>query len=398
MCEHMIWWQFPKHEDHICQFLKLYASVTLRTVYLSGMSMEIMNVLSIECPNLQTLDFVAAKWVSHISRGETFHYPPKLTRLRMTSPNTYLRSKNIYAFIRCKNEDSKIVTSLQNECPNLQHLTLRGFFLSAVSLNWLGLKANLKELELLDCKPCTHLNKKGCMSSETMYDDILSETVGPLTSLTRFRITSSIIHHVEKRHILHTFLGCIGQFEHLEELTLCNALYSEKDFEAMIPGIVNLKSLEVPEASSFVVDLIGKYLKQIKLLKLLHGKFACESLSSLAHHQTLEQLWIESHESQLDGAGELCDLLAIFDVLVTLPKIKYVKLLGDFDYTLESFPIIESAEIEVQKRVCVPYEEYCCPDANDIIMDRSGEAYHPPCPKSTYEDEDTQKEAWNRWK
>ena len=154
-------------------------------------------------------------------------------------------------------------------------------------------------------------------------------------------------------NVLEKFPGCISHWENLKVLALRGVECSDESFAIMIPGLLNLNSLELEGhiVTSDVISMVGKNLKKITFLELGNGRYSDECLESLVNHPSLESLWIYKEYSHQTELPPTCSWLhAIYAFLATLPKIKRVKMEGFrliFLHTQESFPVIESAEIEV---------------------------------------------------
>ena len=182
-----------------------------------------------------------------------------------------------------------------------------------------------------------------------MLDDVLSAAALSLNSLQRLRLDSYPRH----QHVLEKLPGCIAHWTNLKALALRGVGCSDDSFKMMIPGLLNLDSLELEGSivTSNIISMIGKSLKKITFLKLGNGHYLDESLKSLANHPSLERLWIyKDYVHQWEFTLTRSWLHAIYGVLVTLPKIKRVKMEGFrliFIHTQDSFPAIKSAEIEI---------------------------------------------------
>ncbi|XP_072022796.1 uncharacterized protein [Amphiura filiformis] len=363
-------WEFPMNENDVLKFLTLYAGIGLQEIHLSVASDEIVSYLRVNCPNINTLGIcfkgICVKekskvkhfeWmrgkkkfnvkhhsVSNENLSQLLHFLPKLQRLHLTWPRFW--SNDFYY--------EQIIKLLQ-KC-NLRYVSLHEvdlLFLSKLKKISPATLTSLREVELCD--------KFRVQALET-DDDILSSAVGGMTSLTCLKLTN------ERRRTPHgsfhrryeidgdRLFPSIAHWTHLKILTLQHVRYSTEAFEMMIQGLLNLETLVLEGISvkSSVVNLINIHLKKIKSLQLSPGlyqhissKYSSESLQSLSYHPTVENLAVEQ---TYDERNQINWVERIYDILVTLPKIKKVKLTG---YNLvscfsqASYPSIECAEIEV---------------------------------------------------
>ena len=348
---------FPTDENKVVEFLEKFAGIGLQEVYLSLVSEKIMTTLRKKCPNLETLSFLKAKTpetdnytYDSQTLEDKLYIPPRLRRLEMfASPLpplvSPLRSGVIlgtdYHKIRVNREEK--IFFLLSQCPNLRYISLQGFEISEAGLQKLIENVNIKELDLI--KPYPWPSRRRSM----VLDDVLTAAAAFMNSLQRLRLDSYVRH----KHVLEKFPGCISLWKNLKVLALRGVGCSDESFEMMIPGLLNLDSLELEGSivTSNIISMIGKNLKKITFLKLGNGHYSDESLESLADHPFLERLWIYK-EYTIQWELPLISnwLHAIYGVLVTLPEIKRVTMEGFrliFLHTQESFPVIKSAEIEI---------------------------------------------------
>ncbi|XP_072022362.1 uncharacterized protein [Amphiura filiformis] len=322
-------WQFPENEDDVLKFTRLYAGVGLQEIYLTVVSDEIMSYLRDNCPNIHSLGI--RKEFGHIMK-DNIYFPPKLQRLDLSF--TYSRTNQGILFITCL-----------EKCPHLRKVTFyhRIYYDPSIRecMKKLSEMTRLCELDIV------------CTSPFNMKDENLFSTIGSLTSLTRFTLK------LYKSYEIDNLVRSIAHWTRLKTLTLVQVKYTRKAFEMMISGILNLESLEIggiPMPSSSVVNLIGIHLLKLKSLKLTYLS-SCESLHTLNYHPTLESLEIRlaygyfctEHIKKQEEGVESC-VRRVYDVLVTLPNIRKVKIIGynlQRCFSQEKYPVIKSAEIEV---------------------------------------------------
>ncbi|XP_072047539.1 uncharacterized protein [Amphiura filiformis] len=345
-------WLFPVNEIDVLKFLTLYAGIGLQEIHLSVASDEIMSYLRVNCPNINTLglrfEMMRVKEVSnvrvpkHENRYQLLDFLPKLQRLDLTWPSHcrwLLIEWNCY---------EQIIQSLQ-KC-NLLYISLHEaplFFLPKLKKMSPVTLTSLREMEL---------NVK--FSEQGTADEILSSTVGCMTSLTCFTLTGELRDNTGWVHVRYIeiagdkLLPSISHLTHLKMLTLRWVSYSTEAFEMMIQRLPGLETLALQGLSvtSSVVNLISIHLKKIKSLQLSpcsSSKYSSKCLQSLSYQPTLENLAVQQavYETNQTNWVE-----RIYDILVTLPKIKNVKLTG-YDlvscFRKASYPTIKCAEIEV---------------------------------------------------
>ncbi|XP_072041488.1 uncharacterized protein [Amphiura filiformis] len=315
-------WQFPTNEWDELNFLNLYAGASLEEIYLTVVSEKIMTFLRLNCPRLRTLDFVETK-----DLHEKLYLPPKLQSLGINYP---WGVRNVYKGLRCE----RLISCLE-KCSHLRKLTLRNIPITSQVMKVLAGMTSLHVFELFD-------SRTKCRSS-----DFPSSSIGSLISLTSFRLVrSSFINTADK------LLYSIRHWSHLKHLAIIYAGCSSESIEKMIPELLNLETLELEGLSVTlsVVTLIGTHLKKLKSLELGSGNYDGSSLLSLRYHATLENFVVDQsrqcNENNSLWLGLLCD------VLITLPRIKNVKITSlcrpiRFSVDLNTYPIIRSADIEL---------------------------------------------------
>ncbi|XP_072046668.1 uncharacterized protein [Amphiura filiformis] len=341
-------WKFPMNEYDVLKFLPLYAGIGLQEIHLSVASDEIISYFRVNCPNIKTLgvrfelEFKKKDFsVSNENLSKLLYFLPKLQRLDLTWPAHFIWYSTD---MNCYSE--QIIQLLQNS--NLRYISL-----PKVELSFLSMLKKMSPVTLTRLREMQFHVKLG---EEDAADEILSSTVGCMTSLTCFKLTGEFQYPSRFSRYTETdgdkLLPSIAHWTHLKILTLLYVHYSTEAFEMMIQGLPNLEThvLEGESVTSSVVNLISIHLKKIKSLQLyppFFSKYSSESLQSLSYHPTLENLAVQQAH---DEKNQTNWVERIYDILVTLPKIKNVKLTG---YNLvscfsqASYPIIECAEIEV---------------------------------------------------
>ncbi len=316
-------WRFSTEEHVVLDFITLYAGVSLQEIHLTPVHIdgEIMGYLRKNCPNIHTLGF-ALDDILHCP--EAVYFPPKLKRL------TLMCRQTIYPDL------SEHIISCFNKCSILQNVSLFNF------------KLSLQEMEIISKLTCL----RGI--DFTLHDtsvEVLSSTIGPLTFLSCFKLSSSSPNYALDE--FDDILLCIAHWTNLKSLTLSNIGYTSDTFQSMIPELFNLETLELQGESVTlsVVEAIGTHLKQIKCLDLSSSsaasKYSCDSLLSLYDHVKLEYLAVRQSYNE---RNEKVWVGRVYDLLDKLPNIKKAKMVGygiHLYFKTETYPVIKSAEIEV---------------------------------------------------
>ncbi|XP_072048426.1 uncharacterized protein [Amphiura filiformis] len=368
-------WEFPRNPSDVLSFLGLFAGVALQEIYLTAMSVDIMDFLRRYCPNVVMLDFCSCYVRLEEPRGlqgidippidrmdidddikKKLYVPFKLKRLGLTgvkcSPIPEERKAKL---------NERILSCVANyDCSELQSICLCNFELTSKGMQKLVEIPSLREIELSNCR--YYYNDRSLDYNYRSLDDILTNSIGGLKTLTCLRIHRLNTKPRAKYKYYHdyttcrlNFLGCIGEWEYLQELSLIDVIFSDEAFEKMIPGLLNLKRLEIQGRHSYgmymltprMVTIIGNQCRKIESLQLRWLEYTDESLMSLCHHPTLEVLEVQYYN--YSKIAETDWLHKVFTILETLSKIKHVKLWGkniSKIYNEGTFPIIQAAEIE----------------------------------------------------
>ncbi|XP_072048427.1 uncharacterized protein [Amphiura filiformis] len=362
-------WEFPRNPSDVLSFLGLFAGVALQEIYLTAMSVEIMDFLRRYCPNIVTLDFCSCYVWSCEKKGsqgidipidrldidddikKKLYVPFKLKRLGLTG-------ENCVPMPGWRGAPFNALSCVANyDCSELQSICFCDFELSTKGLQKLVEIPSLREIELSNCH-YRYINYEYHEYNGPL-DDILTNSIGVVRTLTCLRLHRICDIHYDLFR-LH-FLGCIGEWEYLRELSLIRVSFSEETFEKMIPGLLNLKILKIQgDCTSYftfmpltprMVTVIGNQCRKLESLQLRWLEYTDEGLMSLCHHPTLEILEVQylRRYHMYSKLAETEWLHIVFTMLKTLPKIKHVKLWGNIIsqiYNEGTFPIIQAAEIE----------------------------------------------------
>ncbi|XP_072014665.1 uncharacterized protein [Amphiura filiformis] len=318
-------WMFPDDKDTVLDFLRKYTSGSLKYIYLKVASTKILLYLKQNCGNLETLSFLSA-----------YDDPPAMT------DTSYFLSTSLYFHDRiplpttlktCElSMDSKTQSEFSNtmkggklweylfirlrQCKNLRRLTLYGMILTRDSFAALsGLP--MTELSCLDAIVTR--------SEEIQSSDLQNE----FTKLKSFRFSTNN-PDTERWFNLDKFLcGIIATLQDLKYLALAGIQPPSHETSALV--ITALTQLEILELSGAIVTdenigLISKHLKRLATLKLTNGEYSPSGIRVLSGHPSIEKLYLLQNH-QLQPSPEW--LLAVYGVILSLPKISYVKLIGN---------------------------------------------------------------------
>ncbi|XP_072014666.1 uncharacterized protein [Amphiura filiformis] len=202
------------------------------------------------------------------------------------------------------------------QCKNLRRLTLYGMILTRDSFAALsGLP--MTELSCLDAIVTR--------SEEIQSSDLQNE----FTKLKSFRFSTNN-PDTERWFNLDKFLcGIIATLQDLKYLALAGIQPPSHETSALV--ITALTQLEILELSGAIVTdenigLISKHLKRLATLKLTNGEYSPSGIRVLSGHPSIEKLYLLQNH-QLQPSPEW--LLAVYGVILSLPKISYVKLIGN---------------------------------------------------------------------
>ncbi|XP_072022158.1 uncharacterized protein [Amphiura filiformis] len=354
-------WEFSRNPRDVLSFLCVFAGVALREIYLTVTSGKIVEFLRRICPNIITFysspSFSWKKLETCIDIDDVIkrrlHLPVKLKRLGLFEINTYRPGADYLwsppgpyhmKYVQDAKLNERILSIIASDCAELQSIFLSNFKLSSTGMRHLVKIPNLREIEL---SSCSYSGRSTDTIYSSEFDDILTNSIGVLRNLTRFRIDKEHLSNWRGNWALlnrtwaqyqwqllcggpdlSNFLGCIGGWENLRELSLIQVTFSEDAFEKMISGLVNLQKLELgsPSVTSHVVTLIGIHGIKLESLQLIReGIYSGKSLLSLCHHQTLEILEVQYRRGP-SRESECQWLHRVFSMLTTLPRIHHVKL------------------------------------------------------------------------
>ena len=406
-------WGFPRNENAVLKFLDLYAGVATKHVRLSYVSIKILHCLPKKCPKIEGISFGVAcdePWSEtckcYLEYGDIRdpsnliptleNMPYSLTNLRNLEINVDCVDFELFDFFSQRfNSTEQVggIISLLGQSSGLRRIRLSGFQVTTSKLNKMIQNKNLREINFFH----PHIGDykfvpKGKTVVSVELDDMLSATLGSLTyletfkldcssqrkcrndkaeeSILRFGATTNIKLHIdnwqcmaEQKLInqLDNLPTCISHLKHLKALSLRgNIVCHDSAYDLMFSELPNLEMLELHEltATTAAVSYAGKYLKNLKFLRLGKGEFSDESLLNLYHHPSLMkfQIYVDDNSggfptySEPEKRNWLKRVNVIYDFLLTLPQIRDVTLESSNLYRVHTgrdLPVIEAAKIEI---------------------------------------------------
>ncbi|XP_072049883.1 uncharacterized protein [Amphiura filiformis] len=342
-------WQFQSNENDVLNFMTLFAGVNLQEIYLNVVNDEIMSYLRLNCPNINTLGLRYIHNRTSTLTKQDYHKDYEQIQ-RLYYHYFYSGSSHFTGFCH-----EHLIPWLEN-CLHLRTITIRDINLTSTKLKKLSEMKCLRELDM-------------SYWDFEMASDVDLSIIGTLTSLTYFRL--ELIY--TRFSSIDGLLQSIAHWTHLKVLALKGVTFKGEAFEMMLPGILNLETLELNETSvtSSVFDLIGIHLKKLKTLELIpcYGCISSFELQLLSYHPMLENLVVQVRGRYGNRT--------LYEVLSTLPRIKNVKILLDdisHHFSRNAYPVIQSAEIEVSSG------RYMRPISSSVVEKKRRSQHKYLCP------------------
>ena len=292
-------WIFPRNQDSVLAFLKRFTSGSLKSIYLNVVSESIVQYLRVNCPNLGTISFFSGS------------KPPFSTLATRPIGNIGLLSK--FSDI-CFWPDLAKFTKLRR-------LTLSDVILSSEYTAALSNLQETRDLSLLRITVPSHI--RGC-------DEQSSAALASLLRLQKlraFRLSAVEPAVYEKWFNIDKFLSSIGGWQNLQALVLEGIEPPSCDtFTLMTSTMQHLKTIKL--LGGIITDeniyLIAKHLKNLTSVEFTDGNYSPQGIRILSGHPSIEKLSLLEFRHQ----PSLQWLLAVYHVLLSLPKIKHVRLIG----------------------------------------------------------------------
>ncbi|XP_072035405.1 uncharacterized protein [Amphiura filiformis] len=332
------------------RMLQSYTDSSLRVVYLRASSWTIMRYLINKCPNLRTLSFLSPDqhtpyscnkdMIKYFSKTN-FVLPLQLEKLQLSFvakincsfddayPPRELRMVSIIQF-----RDIVIPRVLQ--CQNLRHLTLyKCNEISAEDVEILtsGLP-KIQEICLLHFTT-SYLVKRG-HSQAAVLEEILRIIVDNLPDLTSLHIITAKYYrsaepmYVADEYSIDNILQELGHRQQFADLHVTEALFNPVSFATMTQALPNITELGLYACrcvTDEIMNIIARDLSNLKMLLLNESEpYTDIGLKALQYHPSLQSLTIFKESRQFDG--QKLSTEAIFETLVSLPKLKQANLLN----------------------------------------------------------------------
>ncbi|XP_072015568.1 uncharacterized protein [Amphiura filiformis] len=315
-------WMFPADEKAVLHFLKRYTSGSLKSIYLHITSEKILAHLQQTYGNLETISFLSADDPPREARALDMKHSYK--PLPHDHDDNLPVDKSIkvceiplcsVGCSRCGDVGDKLLIRL-GKCKNLRRLTITG-------INSWDLKP-----EGWDALPqdITELNFLGVLGHSSQLC-IPFVALLKLTKVSSFRL--SIADPTYSNIDIDEFLcGIADKWQDLRRLTLVGIRPpSGEIFAVMISALSQLQILEL--YGEMITDeniaLIATHLKKLTSLTFTDGNYTPSGIRGLCGHPSIERLYLEEKNQH----GQTLEwLLAVYEVILSLPQIAYVKIIG----------------------------------------------------------------------
>ena len=357
-------WIFPIEENAVLDFLKKYTGGSLKSIYLHVASKQIIAHLNENYGNLQTISFLSPKDTSYSAFALTYLNMLRNCRLFNLDSNQEFEipvseSVKVLEFPiqfdrpQFEGQQDKLLTCLRKS-KNLQRLTitkLRPQYLSPDSLDVLS--QDIREVNLLKI----FVERRGCRGYRgPNYSSQLSDSLLSLLKITEmkvFRISIEDPSNAGYDLNIDEFLSGIADKWHELRTLALGEIHppSDRIVRSIMTSLTQLRELELygRMVTDETVALIAEYLKRLTSVKLSNGTYTPSGMKALCGHPSIERLYLmQENQSQLDPDW----VLAVYDVILSLAKINYVKLVGFRVVAIHAKedipPVSPTIQIEVQ--------------------------------------------------
>ena len=327
-------WIFPSSPYSALAFLKRYTSGSLKSVYLNDVSTEILQYLKKNCPNLENISILQPLSLHHFPKE--IPLPKTIKKCNLCFDYTLRFGYLIAGYSTETMQRCKSLMFRLGNCTNLQRLTFRGIFLSPDNIDGITALSNLREITDLSFLKVHFVERSYFISGKLDIDSISGEMNIALVSLFKleklraFRLSTDNPSSTEYWFNISTFLSAIqdGNWPNLRVLSLAGIQPPSRDiFASMTSAMPQLETLELE--GKIITDentgLIAKYLKNLTSVVFTNGKYTPIGIKGLSGHPSIERFSLLEHNQH---AFYPQWLLAVYDVLLSLPQIAYVKLVG----------------------------------------------------------------------
>ncbi|XP_072015565.1 uncharacterized protein [Amphiura filiformis] len=337
-------WMFPVEEKSVLDFLKRYTSVSLKSIYLHIASKTILEYLQQTYSNLKTISLLSAndppkEAFDDLNAHDVFDlsrtrlrdhddiFSAALTQsIRVCEIPFYVVDCNT---ILCSGETLEKFVIRLGKCKDLRRLTVTG--MNAQYLRpegWDALSQEITDLNFLSIMVARRRRRP-------QTDLFSSQLCAMLVSLLKLTKVSSFRLSVDNPHSASTFFnideflqGIADKWQDLRRLTLVGIRPPSGDiFPLMISALTQLQILELygEMITDENIEHIAIHLKKLTSLTLTDGHYTPSGIRVLRWHPSIERLYLaqKSQNHQIPGW-----LLAVYDVILSLPQIAYVKIIG----------------------------------------------------------------------
>ncbi|XP_072023553.1 uncharacterized protein [Amphiura filiformis] len=346
-------WMFPNDQESVLDFLKKYTSGSLKSIYLKVVSNDILSHLKEHCGNLETISFLSATDPLDTADLSDILFTSLNLDTALPFPEKIPLPKTVkiceFSFVTWNEKQWENLMIRFANCTNLWRLKLDGVILTPEGCVALS-DSKVTDLSFLNTQVAGG------------PDNQLNTALMPLHNLTKMKSfifsTDDPDETQEQSQVnLDKFLrGISNQWHELRRLSLIGIqALSYETFALMTLALTQLQILELHGNTirDENISLITKHLKKITTLKLTHGDYTPSGIRVLGGHPSIGELYLlEKYPEQSSPEW----LLAVYDVILSLPKITYVKLIGYRLVALhakEKIPkMTRDVQIEVENSEC----------------------------------------------
>ncbi|XP_072015254.1 uncharacterized protein [Amphiura filiformis] len=337
-------WMFPANKESVLDFLKKYTSGSLKSIYLNVVSNDILTHLKKNCFNLEIISFLSANDPADTAYTSDINASfPEIMPLHKTVKVCEVS----WLPINDKKQWENLMMCFA-KCTNLRRLILRNIRLTpevcmALSDSKVTELSQLSFLNMGVAVDAFHNSSQLNTALISLYN---------LTKITSFRMITDDPNNSQNWLNLDRFLCAItDKWQDLRCLSLIGIqALSCQTFALMTLALSQLQILELhgKTITDENISLIAKHLNKLITLKLTDGSYTPIGIRMLDGHPAIEKLYLlENHQVQPSPEW----LLAVYDVIHSLPKIIYVKLIGNRVISLHAREQLPEVTRDVQVEV-----------------------------------------------
>ena len=310
-------WTFPMTPNSVLAFQEKYTSGSLKSIYLNAVSKEILQYLKKNCPNLEIISVLCPSATNSLL--EEIPLPKTIQVCELSFDENRVLSRG--GVDQC----TLLLLRLEN-CTNLHRLTLRKMTPSPDGITALSNLRKITDLSFLQVR-LPRLMKRAC-DVDKLNTALVS--LLKLAKLRAFRLSTDSPYPTQAWFNIDKFLSAIqdGIWPNLKVLVLVGIKPPSPGIFALMTSVMpQLETLEL-EGEIITDENIGltaKHLKNITSVVFTNGNYTPAGIKSLSAHPSIEKLSLLEHHQMVSSPQWL---LAVYDVLLSLPKVAYVKLIG----------------------------------------------------------------------